>query len=232
MMAASRIPPATAATSLLQKWKKNEIFEAIKAVELNPRDFDLNDEQVEVRIKHKSSESYFLIGGDPSHYAGRYVVGDGPDWQFDAYSWQAVIPRIRRWLGEVKRDIETPDLWAELQREIELLLGANSVDVTENTRFTPDEQEEIALRLQEFSEFARRTYSLSEAQTRALDAKLDYLVDAARRLGRIDWRNVVAGVILGWLLAAALPPDSARDMFLQLFRALGHFCGFQELPVG
>jgi hypothetical protein len=229
MATSSATLPKGSSTSRLQKWMKNQIFEAIQAAKLNPIDFDLRDEQAEFRIKHRWSESCFVVDGDPGKYVGRKVVGDGTDWPFEAYSWEAVITRIRSWLGEVRRDIETPDLWAELQRET-ALLGANSVDVTENTRFTSDEQEEIALRLQEFSEFARRTYSLSEAQMQALDAKLDYLVDAARRLGRIDWRTALAGVILIYVLTAALPPESARDIFLQFFRALGHFCGFPELP--
>jgi hypothetical protein len=161
-------------------------------------------------------------------YVGRSVVGDALDWGFEAYSWQSLIQRICRWLGDVKRDLETPDLWAELQREAELL-GANFNDITENTPFTPDEQKEIAGRLRGWAADARRTHSLSEAQTRVLNAKLDYLVNAAGRLGRIDWRNAFVGVILGYVLAAALPPDSARDM---LFRAIGAIFGLPELPSG
>jgi hypothetical protein len=80
---------------------------------LDPKEFDLEDAGGEVRIKHKWSTSCFTLGADPTHYVGRYVVGDGPDWPFEAYSWQAIIPRISRWLGEVKGDRETPDLWAE-----------------------------------------------------------------------------------------------------------------------
>ena len=44
-------------------------------------------------------------------------------------------------------------------------------------------------------------------------------------LGRIDWR----GVILSYVLTAALPPDPARDMFFRAIGAIGHFFG---LPSG
>jgi hypothetical protein len=54
------------------------------------------------------------LGGDARHYVGRYLVGDGPDWSYEVYSWQALMPRVTRWLEEVKHDLETPDLWAEL----------------------------------------------------------------------------------------------------------------------
>ena len=41
---------------LLQKRHRNDIFEAIKEVGLDPREFDLKDSGAEVRIKHKWSE--------------------------------------------------------------------------------------------------------------------------------------------------------------------------------
>jgi hypothetical protein len=217
--------------SRLQKWKKNQIFEAIQTVGLDPKEFELEDGDLDVRIKHKWSESCCIVGGDAGHYVGRCIVGDAPDWPFEKYSWEALIQRISSWLEEVKRDLDMPDLWAELQREAELF-GANSDDVPENTPFTPDEQKKIAARLQEVSEHARLTYSLSGAQMRVLDAKLDYLINAAGRLGRIDWRNAVVGAILSTIFTAALPPEFARDILLGLLRAISHLYGLPELPSG
>src|SRR5689334_12587207 len=137
----------------MPKWKRNQILEAIQDAGLDPRDFDFEDGDAEVRIKHKWSDSYFIVGGNPAHYVGSYVVGDAPAWPYDAYSWTAIIPRISRWLKEVKRDLETPDLWAELQHEAELLGGASNED-NENTPFTPEEQNEIVGRLQALVEYA------------------------------------------------------------------------------
>lgn len=147
------------------------------------------------------------------------------------YSWQTIIKRISSWLEEVKRDLDTPDLWAELQGAVDLL-GVDSDGVTENTPFTLDEQKEIAKRLREMAERARRTYSLSEAQMQVLSAKLDYLVNATGRLGRIDWRNAFAGAVLGFTMSAAFPPEFTRDILLGLFRAIGHLYGLPELPSG
>jgi hypothetical protein len=63
-----------------------------------------------------------------------------------------------------------------------------------------------------------------------LNAKLDYLVGAAGRLGRIDWRNVFAGAILGFILSAALPPESAHHLFFEFLQAIGHLFGYPALP--
>ena len=81
-------------------------------------------------------------------------------------------------------------------------------------------------------DYARRTCSLSEAQVLVLDAKVEYLLDAAGRLGRTDWRGVFVGTMLSYALTAALPPESARHILLTLLRSIGHLLGhgFLELP--
>jgi hypothetical protein len=158
-----RKPKKKPPTPLLHKWQRNGLFEAIQAVGLDPRDFDLADSGAEVQIKHKWSESIFIIGGGPGPYVGRDVVGDGPDWPYDAYSWQALTTRVGTWLQEVKRDFETPDLWAELRREVHLL-GVASDAVTENTLFTQDEQKQIAARLQALAKCERCVSAIRSAE--------------------------------------------------------------------
>jgi hypothetical protein len=217
----------------LAKWQRNQVFEAIQAAGLAPEGFGWVGGADESYIRHLSSEAYFVFGGVPGRYVARYVAGDDPLEEREALSWQAQMRHFERWLAAVKRDIEMPDLWAELRRETELL-GAAADEAIENTPFTPDEREEIAERLQEMRDYARRTYSLSEAQMLVLDAKLDYLVDAAGRLGRTDWRGVFVGTMLTFVLTAALPPESARHILLTLLRSIGHLLGhgFPQLPSG
>ena len=212
----------------LQKWNRNAIVEAIQAVGLDPLVFDLGDDDGIVRIKHKWSPSRFTIRDDGAYYDARYVVGDGAEWPVGAYTWGTILPRISTWLKEVKLDIDTPDLWAELQRETKLV-EAGSNELTENTLFTPEEQKEIAERLRELAKNARQTYGLSETQMQALDQKLDYLIDASGRLGRKDWLNAFIGVTLGYILGAALPPESARTTFQTFLRAVGLL--YPELPL-
>lgn len=156
-------PPADQPPLRLQKFRRNQIFEAVEAAGLDPREFDFELVDAGVRLKHRWSESYFFVGGDPGHYVGHYVIGDSPDWPYDTYSWDGVMLRVDTWLGLVKVDLATPDLWAELRNEAELL-GPSFDEGAENTPFTADEQKEIAKRLQELAEYARHAGSLSEAQ--------------------------------------------------------------------
>jgi hypothetical protein len=170
---------------LLKKWQRNQIFKEIVAAGLNPREFALNDANDKVEIKHKGSESRFIVSRESTYYIGKYVVGDGWAWPYGPTGWEALMRRVVGWLEEVKHDLETPDLWASLQHEGRLL-EAGSNEVTENTPFTPEEQKEIARGLGELAEYIRNTHSLSGVQMHALNEKLDYLVDASGRLGRKD----------------------------------------------
>jgi hypothetical protein len=138
-----------------------------------------------------------------------------------SHNWQTIPSCVSSWLEDVKRDLETPDLWAEIQRGAQLFI-TTSDDVAENAPFTPGEQTEIAERLQELVEQVKRTHSLSAAQMQVLDGKLNYLVKATGRLGRIDWLNACAGALLGYMLAVSLPPEAARDMFIGFLPAIEH----------
>jgi hypothetical protein len=48
-----------------------------------------------------------------------------------------------------------------------------------NTPFTNDQQAEIARKLEEVKTYVRETRDLTDAQSEAIETKLDYLVDSA-----------------------------------------------------
>ena len=80
-----------------------------------------------------------------------------------------------------------------------------------------------------------QTFSLTEWEVENLNAKIDYLVEAAGRVGRNDWRNIFVGAILGYLVTG-IPPDVARHIIQALVKCLqviGHLFGqgFPELPM-
>ena len=79
-----------------------------------------------------------MFGGPWGNWEGSYVVGDAVPWPFHEYVWSNVEERVEHWAAKLKRDLETPDLWAELQREREIL--SRTPDDAENTPFTPEEQ--------------------------------------------------------------------------------------------
>jgi len=213
----------------LEKWQRNAIFEAIMEAKLNPRDFELEDDGDEARIRVGGSKSIFVIGRDRAVlYSVNKAVGEGPLAGYGADSWDGLMhPLLSLWLSEVKRDQQTPDLFAELQRERDVLVTAAAAGA-ENTPFTHAEQDEIAKRLSEIQEYMEKTHDLSLDQKQALDAGISELRAAAGRLGRRDWFGLAVGTLT--ILQAVLPPGSIRHIFLMLVQGLAHLHGFPELP--
>jgi hypothetical protein len=215
---------------LLQKWQTNEIFKAIQSVGLNPQEFQLENSGAEARLKHKWSRSCFVFAGDASQYTGHRVVGDGTDWPYEVYSWEAVMTRFGHWIKEVKDDLDTPDLWAELQRDARLL-GSLSGEVSENRPFTSEEQKDLEQRLREVEAHVRDKYSFSEPEMETLHRKIDYLIDAAGRLGRFDWATIFVGTMVCYILEVGLPVESVRSFITDLLRHLFER-GLPHLPLG
>jgi len=151
----------------LEKFQRNAIFRGIVEGGLNPFECELDEGAAEVRISHVLSGSVFILGGDARRYSGSYVVGDSAlPWPYEAFTWPKVPEKVRLWAEEVKHDVDTPDLWAELRRQREILTGAR-YEVVENTPFTADEQAEIAKQLREIKEYVKKTYSLRASRCRA-----------------------------------------------------------------
>ena len=152
------------------------------------------------------------------------LAGEGPVEERTGLSQYRLMQQVEIWLMHVKLDSDTPDLWAQLQGEAELL-GAVFDEATENTPLTSAEQQAIAGQLRELRDYVSRTYSLSEAQTRLLEEKLDDLAAATGRVGRKDWLLMAAGLMLSYVLGAALPSEAARDILVTLLTSIGHILG-------
>jgi len=208
----------------LGKEKGNQILKAIQDKALNPAEFDWDDRAEDIRLHHRPSGASFAFGGAPGEYNVRYAAGDEPVIEVPKYSWDAVMISVGAWLGAVKHDIETRDLWAELRRQNELLAGSWE-QAAENMPFTPDERDEIARQLKHLGEHVSRYYPLSDQQLAVLDSKLDELLEATHRLGRKDWRLVVIGTMLGYVVVAGLPPAAGRHILVVFLNSIGQFLG-------
>src|SRR5712692_7348659 len=209
----------------LEKFQRNAMFKEIVAGGLDPNECDLTEGDAEVRVSHVPSGAFFILGGDATRYTGSYAVGSSTvTWPFEAFTWGSVPPRVRRWAEDVKRDVDTPDLWAEIRRDREILTGARYEDV-ENTPFTPAEQAQIGEQLRQIKEFVEEKYSLSESQMRSFEVQLEYVMAAAGRMGRKDWWLLFCGVVLGLIINELLPQEAVRHILLAVLRGLAHLFG-------
>ena len=215
---------------VLSKVQANEVFKAVEAAGLSPDEFVWDADGNDTRLRHRSSGAHFVFGGAASKFVVRHAAGDEQEWELAKYTWPAVMTSVEVWLREVKRHADTPDLWAELRGHTELLEGVWD-DTFENTPITPDEQGKIARQLREFREYVHDTHDLSEQQSADLSEKVDYLVEAASRVGRRDWLMMCVGAIVAYLLVAALPPDASRQIVETFISGIAQLLG-HDLSLG
>jgi len=170
-----------------EKWERNSIHEAVAEGGLDEIECSFDDHEVPWRLTHTPSGAYFLIGGRHGHHELTAVVGDGSPREFDLYTWRSVNEAIKGWAREVRRDVDTPDLWDEVRRRQAVLTGA-IFENSDNSPFTAAEQGEIVEQVRQMKELVR-AQPISEARMRSAEAKLDFLVSAARHQGRKEWRS-------------------------------------------
>jgi hypothetical protein len=204
----------------LARWQRNGLYKAVVAGGLDAAECDFDYDDAGARITHLRSGSYFRLEGHAGNYESTSVVVDGFAWPqpAKAYSWNRVGERVRQWARDVKEVVDTPDLWAELQQDREILAGSR-YEHAENTPFTPTERAEIAEQLRRIHDYAENTHSLSEAQMLSLRATLGQIKTAADRIGRKDW-SLLYGAMFTWMFDTMVRPEVAREIFLMALHAI------------
>lgn len=220
----------------LDRKQRNEMYEAIAAQGADPGDFDFTQDATSATISHLSSNARLYLVRDSADRV--WVIewnagqpGEAVGEQSLEWSFSAVIDAIGQWLRAIAEDERVPDLWAELERQ-QRAFSSEALGSIENTPFTVAEQREIAAKLDELKLYANRTYELSGEQMRDLEARLDYVADAATRVGRLDWRNLMAGTLLGGLSGAYFPPEAVRGIVGAVVSSVAHLFGMPvpQLP--
>jgi hypothetical protein len=226
--------------NLLIKHQWNELATAIEGSTLPPNDFTAGLQECS-RLEWKGLYPSILHREPPYGFAiqeyrsisGRKLEGvrytivrrPGGQRQIEWHSnmnWVSVVAWFKHWLDDLKRELETPDLWAAG-------FTANPATFSvpppvENSPFTAAEQQQLRDQLDQILGAILTTQDLTDDQARIVRADLDYLKGAVGRIGRWDWLQVVIGTVGGWVLTSALPPDKVSEIwahFAPIMAAMG-----------
>jgi hypothetical protein len=97
-----------------------------------------------------------------------------------------------------------------------------------NTEFTVNERAYISARLDEIRAFLLASADLANEQRELIAAQFEYVKEATKRLGRLDWKQVLVGTIIGMAINATVTPDRAQqlwhmiaDAFTPLYKVVG-----------
>jgi hypothetical protein len=212
--------------------RKNAILQHIQAAGLDARDFVWSEEPSEITHVGLGRDAYTVdvLVHQPTGYWFGFDVDDesGSTWAIflpgrdgikhreRAGSWDYVFVYVQQWIAFVKQEHEAPDLWADLRRQRELIIGED----VENTPFSAAELEQLARHVRETSDHVHTTFELEPGEYELIESRLEYLVEASRRVGRVDWRHLLTGSFLTLVIEGALPPETVEQLLFEVLRGL------------
>jgi hypothetical protein len=164
------------------------------------------------RFAHKESPYFFDVSTARSSYSVRYSPGAGElltRKMSIATSFEFLEHPFKAWLSYMQRELEAPDLWS-LVREPGTIFTAVGA-ATDNRPFTAPEITQVVIAIDTARSYLRDAGVAGDALAQA-NQKLDYLVDAAKRSGRMDWFNIAFSVMFGIAIQVLFDTDRAREL--------------------
>ena len=208
--------------------QERQLFLAIQAKGLVNSEFSLGTSPSGRPSVEHVDGYYFAFGLDSS---GRHVADHRPGVDKDrdrvtTGTWDKQLARFNSWLDLVREELETPDLWGQLD-DVRRLVDSWGV---ENSPFTEAEQSEIARRLGALESKIEDEFSLAHQELAGVQEGIANLVGASRAAGRRDWLIMV----IGTFFSLVLPRGVAEHLLGTAFDALSGVFGADnaELPPG
>lgn len=204
-----------AAVRYLLKSQSNQVFERLTKAGWDSSDFEWQEVRgpssgKEVsQLVHKASGYYFTFDNGIGFYSKCSPGTQTLVQRQSAGDWQVQKQFFASWLSNLRREVESPDLWAEVSKEARILDSAASSE-TSNTPFNTEEKAYILNGLNEIKQYLLTAHKLDPE---LVESRLKYLVESSDRLGRKDWLNLLLSVLVSIVINAALPGDATRELF-------------------
>jgi hypothetical protein len=220
--------------------QQNDVFRAIQEAGFDPNEFEWHERMGDFdrmapvpTIVHVPTGYLFLFDWNGGHLASYSPGRDRPYTTLSTGGWANQLGAVSNWLRYLAREYHAPDLWGELTRQHELADAAiEPIEEGEDRPFTLEEQAEIAQQLTEIKERLAREEQLTGQRLQALEAGIEYLLDASKRAGRQEWLKLFYGTALSWALGGLVSPDGVRQVIMLAAHGLGHLFGtsLPQLP--
>ena len=224
---------------LLMKTQRNDVFQAIQDQGLEPSEFRWIDE-LKDRIPMVADQAYvstllhnptgysfcFDMRGD-TYWATFSPGEESPREHKDCGNWRQMTLLVRDWITNLKREVESEDLWTKILGETQLAQAAAAE--TDQSSFTSKERDQVFRGISEIKRFLLDQEARGTEQKQFISEKLDYLQSAVERMSKKDWLHTAMGVLFTIAIGVGLAPEKARqlfgfaaDVFREIFTKLLH----------
>jgi len=215
----------------LLKTQKNQVLNIIYKAGLEPANFSWTTQQIPhtsvpppykiiqvPRLNYLDGEHYFRF----EKYSCTFSPGAKKAVQHEAgatsESFGGQLYYVDKWARCLKREIEAPDLWAEMEK-YKTSISLTIPEQLLNEPIPACEAEKISEKLSLLADKIEEHFELKDGQNQFVRAKLNYLAEAVKRQRSVDFVYTVIGVSVTIAMGLALAPDRAKE-FWELMRSL------------
>jgi hypothetical protein len=215
----------------LTRQQRNELFGLLSSNGIDPADCEFIADSVDTQIRHRPTGSKILLVRKSTQYLFWWYVEDGPSSgpRASRENWDEVLEQVGRWAEQVHYVNDTPDFWAELQ-QVPKMLAAAQAAATANAPFTPEEQGDIARKIDQAKQLVREQFELTDGQLTAIDERLDDVIEASQHVGRKTWLYTLYGAVLSTVMTDAVPPHIFQAVISSVLHGIGHIFGLGSPP--
>lgn len=189
-----------------------------------------------VEIRYNDSPMYFRIypANADDFYFYKIVYSTFSPTYSEKYdnSRQLTLDEVKddlaHWLkSEIAKYIDNEcdiDYW-KIIRENPFTI--ESIDFSKNEPFSLEEREQLQIGLEEIKVLVAQNFGLDQSELGIVNKKIDYLIEATKRLDKTDWKGIAISTIIAIVYDLSLD-EHKRGMFLGLFAKLWAFV--QQIP--
>jgi hypothetical protein len=210
----------------LLKTQKNEVFQILQKAGLEPANFswDISSPTVQgwtfPQLNYLEGRYYFVFA------LSFCILSPGivelAVEHHNATSWNDRLRFFARWVQSLKKELEVPDLWAEMEK-YKLSFSVTLPKRQVNEPISASEAEKISDKLSLLTNTIEQQFDLDAEHKKFVRSKLNYLAEAAKRQSSLDWVHTLIGVSVTIVLSLNLTPDKASDLWRLIKSVLSPF---------
>jgi hypothetical protein len=212
----------------LLRSQRTRVHEILREVSLEPAEFSWCAETIAgtlvvSRLNHRDGEYYFQFS---SYELNAWCVACPGMYRTMDYhhprNWEEQEGLLRVWAQCLKRELDTPDPWADVARHRLALDGELSGEMV-NEPIPAVEAEQMGQVLARLGDTLARELPLADGQAPLVQARLKYLADAARRERSRDWTYMALGALSSLVTALSLSDERTVRLWQAVRGELGAF---------
>jgi hypothetical protein len=212
----------------LLRSQRARVHEILREIPLEPGEFSWSTEtiagaHVVSRLNHRDGQYYFQFS---SYELNAWCVACPGMYRTMDYqhpkNWEEQEGFLRTWAQCLKRELDTPDPWADLARHQLALDGELSGEMV-NEPIPAVEAEQIGQALARLADTVTGELTLVDGQSLLVRTKLMYLAEAAKRERSRDWTYMTLGAWASLVTALSLSEERAARLGAMVRNELGPF---------